>query len=76
MFTVIKIGISAIIIGLITAIASRFPTYVGMVAALPLVSILSLIWLYVEGQQVNSLAKFAFGVLEGLPFVFSYKMYV
>ncbi|ALA55102.1 hypothetical protein DB29_04274 [Shouchella clausii] len=47
-----------------------------MVAALPLVSILSLVWLYVEGQQVNSLAKFAFGVLEGLPFVFSYKMYV
>lgn len=45
---IVKILLSAIIIGVVTEMAKRFPTYGGVIAALPLVSLLSLIWLWVE----------------------------
>ena len=38
-----------------------------MLAALPLVSLLSIIWLYVQGEQSATLSKFALGVLWGFP---------
>jgi hypothetical protein len=66
-FLVIKILASAIIIGIVTEVAKRFPTYGGIIAALPLVSLLSLIWLYVQGEQTINLSKFALGVLWGFP---------
>jgi hypothetical protein len=67
MYVIMKIVISAIIIGIVTEIARRFPTYGGVVAALPLVSLLSIIWLYFQGEQSNTLSKFALGVLWGFP---------
>ncbi len=36
-------------------------------AALPLVSLLSIIWLYIQGEQTTNLSKFALGVLWGFP---------
>lgn len=67
MFVVMKIIASAIVIGVVTEISKRFPTYGGVVAALPLVSLLSIIWLYVQGEQSATLSKFALGVLWGFP---------
>lgn len=67
MYTIIKVFTSAIIIGIITEIARRFPTQGGLIAALPIVSILSLVWLYIQGEQVQNLSKFAFGVVWGIP---------
>jgi len=67
MYMIIKIVISAIIIGIVTEISRRFPSYGGIVAALPLVSLLSIIWLYVQGEQTTTLSKFALGVLWGFP---------
>lgn len=67
MFVVVKVLISAVIIGLVTALANRFPAYGGMIAALPLVSLLSIIWLYVEGTALNSLGQFTIGIVKGLP---------
>lgn len=67
MYVLIKILISAVIIGAVTEISRRFPTYGGIVAALPLVSLLSIIWLYFQGEHSQSLSKFAFGVLLGFP---------
>ncbi|MEH7356780.1 DUF3147 family protein [Neobacillus drentensis] len=67
MYIIIKIVISAIIIGIVTEISRRFPSYGGIVAALPLVSLLSIIWLYVQGEQTTTLSKFALGVLWGFP---------
>jgi len=64
---IMKIIISAIIIGIVTEISRRFPSYGGIVAALPLVSLLSIIWLYVQGEQTTTLSKFALGVLWGFP---------
>ena len=67
MYTIVKILVSAIIIGLVTEFARRFPTYGGIIAALPLVSLLSILWLSIQGEQTETLHKFIVGVLMGLP---------
>ncbi|MFD3450388.1 DUF3147 family protein [Microbacteriaceae bacterium 4G12] len=67
MYTLIKILVSAVVIGVVTEIARRFPTFGGVIAALPLVSLLSIIWLYVQGETSANLSKFILGVLWGFP---------
>ncbi|MEK3808141.1 DUF3147 family protein [Bacillus sp. FSL H8-0547] len=67
MYLLVKILVSAVIIGIVTEIARRFPAYGGIIAALPLVSLLSIIWLSVQGEGSESLSKFALGVLWGFP---------
>ncbi|MBD7963933.1 DUF3147 family protein [Fictibacillus norfolkensis] len=67
MYVIMKILISAGVIAAVTEIARRFPSFGGMVAALPLVSLLSIIWLYVQGEQTKTLSNFALGVLWGFP---------
>ncbi|UTR13145.1 DUF3147 family protein [Salipaludibacillus sp. LMS25] len=67
MYVTIKIVTSAAIIAIITEIARRFPLYGGVIAALPLVSLLSIIWLSVQGEPPEALSRFASGVLYGLP---------
>ncbi|WP_110065221.1 DUF3147 family protein [Cytobacillus oceanisediminis] len=62
-----KIVASALVIGLVTEIARRYPAYGGIFAALPLVSLLSIIWLYLQGENAVILSKFALGVLAGFP---------
>lgn len=67
MYTIIKVIISAVIIGIITEVSRRYPTQGGIIAALPTVSVLSIIWLYVQGEQMQTLSKFALGVVYGIP---------
>lgn len=58
---------SAVIIAFVTELAKRFPVYGGIVAALPLISILSIIWLTVQGENTENINKFTLGVLAGFP---------
>ncbi|WP_100012403.1 DUF3147 family protein [Lentibacillus sediminis] len=67
MYVVMKILVSATVIAIVTEIARRFPAYGGIIAALPLVSLLSIIWLYVQGEGSGTLSQFALGVLWGFP---------
>lgn len=67
MYVIMKVIASAIIIAIVSEVARRFPTYGGIIAALPLVSLLSIIWLHVQGAQTETLSKFALGVLWGFP---------
>ncbi|MGE7093640.1 DUF3147 family protein [Lysinibacillus sp. NPDC048646] len=67
MYTLLKILSSAAIIGIVTEVARRFPTYGGIIAALPLVSILSIIWLTVQSESSDHIQRFTVGVLVGLP---------
>ena len=48
---IIKVLISALLIGAISEIAKRNPTMGALVASLPLVSILAVIWLWRETQD-------------------------
>ena len=67
MYVIMKVIASAIIIAIVSEAARRFPTYGGIIAALPLVSLLSIIWLHVQGAQTETLSKFALGVLWAFP---------
>ncbi|AZN42486.1 DUF3147 family protein [Paenibacillus albus] len=67
MFTIVKIIISAAIIGAITEFSRRYPQQGGVIAALPIVSLLSILWLYLQGEPADKLSKFAIGVVWGLP---------
>ncbi|MGH0516848.1 DUF3147 family protein [Bacillus cereus] len=67
MYLLIKIISSAAIIGIVTELARRLPVYGGIVAALPLISILSIIWLTIQGESTQNINKFTLGVLVGFP---------
>lgn len=67
MFAIAKILISAIIIGVITEISRRYPQQGGIIAALPIASVLSIFWLYAQGEHMDKLSKFAMGVVWGIP---------
>ena len=67
MFTTVKIIVSTIIIGIITEISRRYPQQGGIIAALPIVSVLSIFWLYIQGEHKETLSKFALGVAWGIP---------
>ena len=53
----IKTLLSALIIALISEIARRSPGFAALVASLPLVSILAMIWLWRDTQDVARLAE-------------------
>lgn len=49
-YLIVKIAISGLLIGAISEIARRFPTLGGLVASLPLVSLIAIVWLWVESS--------------------------
>jgi uncharacterized membrane protein (GlpM family) len=56
---VTKYLITAFVVVLVTELAKRSDKLGGLVAALPLVTVLTLIWLYVEGQPQQKIASHA-----------------
>lgn len=62
-----KAIISACIITIITEVANKNPLYGGLIAALPLVSLISIVLLYVQGEQQLVIGKFIVSVLAGFP---------
>jgi hypothetical protein len=66
MFTVVKVVVSALVIGGINVLARRNPQLGGWVAALPLVSFLSVAWLAVDGVPHADIRVFVGRVLLGL----------
>lgn len=62
-----KLLTSAIIIAIVTELAKKFPLYGGVIAALPLISLLSIFWLTIQGETVKQIQTFTIGVIIGLP---------
>jgi hypothetical protein len=62
----LKIVLSGLLISVVTQIAKKAPTLAGWIAALPLISILSAVWLHVEHQSSAQIASFLVGVAVGL----------
>ena len=54
-----KYAMTAALVVLISELAKRSDKLGGFVAALPLVTLLTLVWLYVEGQPATKLANHA-----------------
>ena len=61
MLFVIKAILSGILVAAISTVARRYPGWGGLVASLPLVSVLSMIWLYGETRDAESVARLSLG---------------
>ena len=59
LYLIIKAGLSGIIVALVSEIARRNPGAGGLVASLPLVSVLGMIWLWRDTQDVVRMAAHA-----------------
>lgn len=56
---VAKYALTAAVVVLVSELAKRSDRLGGLLAALPLITVLSLIWLYVEGQPASKIANHA-----------------
>ena len=70
-YLAIKAALSGILIAIISEVAKRYPGFGGLIASLPLVSVLALIWLWrdthdSEAAAAQSMSTFWF-VLPSLP---------
>lgn len=59
-YLIVKYLITAGVVVLVSELAKRSDKLGGLVAALPLVTVLTLIWLYVEQQPVSKIANHAY----------------
>jgi hypothetical protein len=58
---ILKAILSGILVAAISTIAKRYPGWGGLIASLPLVSVLSMLWLYGETRDVESVARLSIG---------------
>ena len=54
---IIKAALSGVIVAAVSEIARRYPGYGGLVASLPLTSLLAMIWLYRESSDAERVAE-------------------
>ena len=54
-----KAVLSGLMVALIATIARRYPGWGGMLASLPLVSVLAMTWLYAETRETEKVAALA-----------------
>jgi hypothetical protein len=59
LYLLIKTIVSGLLVALISETARRYPGWGGLVASLPLVSILAMLWLYLDGGDRMEVAAFA-----------------
>ena len=61
-YNIIKILISAILIALISEISKR-STFVGaLLASIPIVSVLAMIWLYIDTKSIEKISDLSYGI--------------
>lgn len=71
LYLVIKAGLSGIIVAAVSEIARRYPGWGGLVASLPLTSLLAMLWLWRDTNDPERVAELSMGafwfVLPSLP---------
>ena len=55
-YLAIKAALSGILIAIISEVAKRYPGFGALIASLPLVSLLAMIWLWNERRDVENMA--------------------
>jgi len=58
----IKTVISALVIAVVSEIAKRSTYFAAIIASLPLVSILAIIWIYLDSKNAQQVIAFSYGV--------------
>ena len=59
LYFLVKCTLSGVIIGVVSEIAKRSPAFGALVASLPLVSLLALLWLWRDTGDAERIAKLA-----------------
>ncbi len=62
-YIAIKTIISAALIVAVSEIAKRSPLFAGLVASIPLLSLLAIIWLYVDTRSVDQVSQLSWSIL-------------
>jgi hypothetical protein len=57
----IKAAISGVLAALVSTVAKRYPGWGGLIASLPIVSVLAMVWLYGETRDPERVAALASG---------------
>jgi len=74
LYLAIKAAISGIIVAIVSEVAKRFPGFGALIASLPLVSLLGMIWLWRDKPDVPNMASHVqatfWFVLPSLPMFF------
>ena len=63
MYVFIKLIFTAFVVVLISEIAKRSTVFAGIVASIPLTSLLAFIWLYFDTQDINSIRELSRNIL-------------
>ena len=66
MILIVKALVSTLIILGVNVVAQRAPTLGGWIASLPIISVLSIMWLLLDGKLTRDISQFLIGVLLGL----------
>lgn len=71
LYLIIKAAVSGVIVAAVSEISRRYPSWGGLVASLPLTSLLAMVWLYRDGgdaQRVGELSTSTFWfILPSMP---------
>src|SRR6187397_1073986 len=59
LYLAIKAALSGILIAIISEVAKRYPGFGGLIASLPLVSVLGMIWLWHDRPDAGNMAMHA-----------------
>lgn len=62
LYTVIKVLVSAVLIAAISEVAKRSSLLGAVLASIPLVSVLAMIWLYYDTRNSQQVAQLSYGV--------------
>ncbi len=62
-FTIVKFLISAVVITGASELAKRSNTFAALLISLPLISILSFLWVYLESRDATKVAELSTGTL-------------
>jgi hypothetical protein len=62
LYYAVKLLLSAVIIVAVSEIAKRQPTWGGALASLPLVSLLAIIWLYVDTRNTTQVSELSLSI--------------
>ncbi len=62
-FFIVKVTLSGLMIAAISSIAKTFPKWAALLTALPMMTFLSLIWIYIETKDMAHLEKYTWDVM-------------
>lgn len=62
-YLIIKVFLSAIIIVTVSEVAKRSSLLGGLIASLPLVSILAMIWIYIDTKDIEKISQLSTSIL-------------